>query len=99
LIRWNYGPIDPSHLPRLVHTGLDTDDLAESLAMLPQLVTAGLLTPDNELERAIRERLGAGDLPEEAQRSALERTVSAASGGGGVAALAEAAMRRRRQDG
>jgi len=99
LIRWNYGPIDPSHLPRLVHTGLDTDDLAESLAMLPQLVTAGLLTPDNELERAIRERLGAGDLPEEAQRSSLERTVSAASGGGGVAALAEAAMRRRRQDG
>lgn len=97
LIRWNYGPVDPSKLPRLVHTGLDTDDLAESLAMLPQLVTAGLLTPDNELERAIRERLGAGDLPEEAQRSALERTVSAASSGGGVAALAEAAIRKRRQ--
>lgn len=96
LIRWNYGPIDPSKLPRLTHSGLDTDDLAESLSMLPQLVTSGLLTPDNELERAIRERLGAGDLPEEAQRSALERTVSAASGGG-VAALAEAAIRRRRQ--
>ena len=98
LIRWNYGPIDPSKLPRLVHTGLDTDDLAESLGMLPQLVTSGLLTPDNDLERAIRERLGAGDLPEEAQRSALERTVSAASGGG-VAALAEAAIRRRRENG
>ena len=96
LIRWNYGPIDPSKLPRLTHSGLDTDDLAESLAMLPQLVTSGLLTPDNELERAIRERLGAGDLPEEAQRSALERTVSAASSGGGVAALAEAAIRRRK---
>ena len=95
LIRWNYGPIDPSKLPRLTHSGLDTDDLAESLSMLPQLVTSGLLTPDNELERAIRERLGAGDLPEEAQRSALERTVSAASGGG-VAALAEAAIRRRK---
>lgn len=92
LIRWNYGPIDPSKLPRLTHTGLDTDDLAESLAMLPQLVTAGLLTPDDELERAIRERLGAGDLPEEAQRSAIERTVSASSG---IAALAEAARRRR----
>jgi hypothetical protein len=92
LIRWNYGPIDPSKLPRLNHTGLDTDDLAESLAMLPQLVTAGLLTPDDELERAIRERLGAGDLPEEAQRSAIERTVSASSG---IAALAEAARRRR----
>ena len=96
LIRWNYGPVDPSKLPRLVHTGLDTDDLAESLDMLPQLVASGLLTPDNELERAIRERLGAGDLPEEAQRSALERTVSAASSGGGVAALAEAAIRRRK---
>ena len=95
LIRWNYGSIDPSKLPRLTHSGLDTDDLAESLAMLPQLVTSGLLTPDNELERAIRERLGAGDLPEEAQRSALERTVSAASSGG-VAALAEAAIRRRK---
>lgn len=93
LIRWNYGPMDPSKLPRLVHTGLDTDDLAESLAMLPQLVTSGLLTPDDELERAIRERLGAGDLPEEAQRSAVERTVSASSG---IAALTEAAMRRRR---
>ena len=93
LIRWNYGPMDPSKLPRLVHTGLDTDDLADSLAMLPQLVTSGLLTPDDELERAIRERLGAGDLPEEAQRSAVERTVSAASG---IAALTEAAMRRRR---
>jgi len=62
------------------------------LAMLPQLVTSGLLTPDNELERAIRERLGAGDLPEEAQRSSLERTASA----GNVASLAEAAIRRRR---
>ena len=92
LIRWNYGSIDPSKLPRLVHTGLDTDDLADSLAMLPQLVTSGLLTPDDELERAIRERLGAGDLPEEAQRSALERTASA----GNVASLAEAAIRRRR---
>ena len=27
LIRWNYGCIDPSKLPRLTHTGLDTDDL------------------------------------------------------------------------
>ena len=74
LIRWNYGYIDPSKLPRLTHTGLDTDDLAESLAMLPGLVQFGLLTPDNELERAIRERLGAGDLPEEAERSAMDRT-------------------------
>lgn len=86
LVRWNYGFVDPSKLPKLVHTGLDTDDLAESMGMLPQLVTAGILTPDDELERAIRERLGAGDLPEEASRSAIERTASAK---GGLSAFAE----------
>ena len=97
MIRWNYGLVDPSKLPRLTHTGLDTDDLAESLGMLPGLVQAGLLTPDDELERAIRERLGAGDLPEDAQRSALERTASLK--GGGVAALAENLIKRRRANG
>jgi hypothetical protein len=95
LIKFNYGPVDPSKLPRLTHTGLDTDDLADSMAMLPQLVQAGLLTPDNELERALRERLGAGDLPEEAQRSAIERTAQS-SGGGGVLGLTEALIRRKR---
>lgn len=95
LIKWNYGAVDPSKLPRLVHTGLDTDDLAESLNTLPALVTAGLLTPDDELERAIRDRLGAGELPEDAQRSAIERTIQA-KGGGGVSALAETLIRRRR---
>ena len=64
--------IPPSSLASVI-AGLDTDDLAESLAMLPQLVTSGLFTPDDELERAIRERLGAGDLPEEAQRSSVEQ--------------------------
>jgi len=86
LVRWNYGFVDPSKLPKLVHTGLDTDDLAESMGMLPQLVTAGILTPDDELERAIRERLGAGDLPEEASRSAIERTATAK---GGLSAFTE----------
>jgi hypothetical protein len=96
LIRWNFGYIDPSKLPKLTHTGLDTDDLAESLAMLPGLVQFGLLTPDNELERAIRERLGAGDLPEEAERSAMDRTLKQ---GGGVASLAETLMRRKKANG
>ncbi len=95
LIRWNYGCIDPSKLPKLTHTGLDTDDLADSLGMLPGLVQAGLLTPDNDLERAIRERLGAGDLPEDAQRSAISR-VSSVGGGGTVSALTEQLIRRRR---
>lgn len=98
LIRWNFGLVDPSKLPKLTHTGLDTDDLADSLAMLPGLVQSGLLTPDDELERAIRERLGAGDLPEDAQRSALERTAGM-KGGAGVAALAENLIKRRRANG
>ena len=95
LIRWNYGAIDPSKLPRLTHTGLDTDDLAESLGMLPGLVQSGLLTPDDDLERAIRERLGAGDLPEIAERTPLERSMTK---GGGVASLAENLMRRKGRD-
>ena len=95
LIRWNYGAVDASKLPRLTHTGLDTDELAESLGMLPQLVQAGILTPDNDLERAIRERLGAGDLPEEAERSAIERT-SSAGGGSTLSAFAERLVRSRK---
>ena len=98
LIRWNYGCIDPSKLPKLTHTGLDTDDLADSLGMLPGLVQSGLLTPDDDLERAIRERLGAGDLPEDAQRSAISR-VASVGGGGKVAALTEQLIRRRRENG
>jgi hypothetical protein len=98
LIRWNYGCVDPSKLPRLVHTGLDTDDLADSLGMLPGLVQSGLLTPDDELERAIRERLGAGVLPEEAERSPLMR-VSSVGGGGSVSALTEQLIKRRREHG
>ena len=63
--------------------------------MLPGLVQSGLLTPDNELERAIRERLGAGDLPEVAERSPLDRTAKQ----GNVAALAETLMKRKRANG
>ena len=83
---------------RQTHTGLDTDDLAEGLSALPGLVQAGLLTPDDELERAIRERLGAGDLPEDAQRSSISR-VSSIGGGGAVATLTEQLIKRRRENG
>jgi len=98
LIRFNYGAVDTGKLPRLTHSGLDTDDLAQSMGMLGPLVQFGLLTPDDELERAIRERLGAGDLPEDAHRSSLERTANA-SGSGGAAVLAEQLIKRRRKDG
>ena len=77
------------------HTGLDTDDLADSMGMLPGLVQSGLLTPDDELERALRERLGAGDLPEEAQRSPMTR-IAASGSSGGIAALSEQLIARRR---
>jgi len=93
LIRWNYGAVDPSKLPRLTHTGLDTDELGSSLNALPQLVSAGLITPDDELERVIRAKIGAGDLPEDAQRSAGARIPTF---GGGVSALAETLIKRRR---
>ena len=66
-----------------------------SLGMLPGLVQSGLLTPDNELERAIRERLGAGDLPEIAERSPLDRTAKK----GNVAALAETLINRKKANG
>ena len=97
LVRWNYGAVEASKLPRLRHTGLDTDDLAESLATLPGLVQAGLITPDDELERAIRSKLGAGDLPEEAQRTPSNRVAtSGIRTGGGISALAEQLIRSRR---
>jgi hypothetical protein len=63
--------------------------------MLPGLVQAGLLTPDDELERAIRERLGAGVLPEEAERSPISR-VSVVGGGGSVASLTEQLIRSKK---
>lgn len=96
LIQWNYGPMDPSKLPRLTHLGLDTDDLAESMGMLPGLVQSGLLTPDDELERALRQRLGAGDLPEDAIRTPRERAASARTGNANAATLAEELLRRRK---
>ena len=99
LIRWNYGAVDPSKLPKLTHTGLDTDDLADSLQMLPGLVQAGLITPDDDLERVIRAKLGAGDLPEDASRSPMMRVSAPSYVGGGVSALAEQLIQRRRRNG
>ena len=87
LIRWNYGDCSPSQLPRLAHSGLDADELAESLNALAPLVQFGLLTPEDDLERAIRERIGAGELPDQAARSYFDRVSGGV--GGGAAALSE----------
>lgn len=96
LIKWNYGEVNPSQLPRLVHSGLDSDDLAESLTSLGQLVQFGLITPEDDLERSIRERIGAGELPEEASRSYFDRISAASAGGGGALALAERYRKMRK---
>ena len=76
LINFNYGKIESSKLPRLVHTGLDNDELTDALNSLPALVSSQLLTPDDNLERAIRQRIGAGELPIEAVRTSQDRQVA-----------------------
>jgi hypothetical protein len=76
LINFNYGKIESSKLPRLVHTGLDNDELTDALNSLPSLVQSQLLTPDDNLERAIRQRIGAGELPIEAVRTSQDRQVA-----------------------
>lgn len=75
LIKFNFGEDDASKLPRLVHNGLDNDTLAESFEKLEPLVRGGILTPDDNLERSIRDKLGIGDLPNDAERSPFERSV------------------------
>ena len=37
---------------------------------------AQLLTPDDDLEQSIRQKIGAGQLPSEASRSAKDRAIS-----------------------
>ena len=89
LIRWNFGEVNPAQLPVLKHSGLDADELAESLSSLSTLVQFGLLTPEDDLERSIRQRIGAGELPDEASRSFFDRISATAPAGGGGLALAE----------
>ena len=68
--------IEATKYPKLVHTGLDTDALADALMSLPALVQSQLLTPDDDLEQSIRQKIGAGQLPSEASRSAKDRAIS-----------------------
>jgi len=94
LIRWNFGNVSQSKLPKLRHYGLDTDELADSLQMLPSLVTAGLLTPDDTLEHAIRDRLGATQLSEDSKRSPEDRKLPLSPVGGAMQ-LAEQILRKK----
>jgi len=76
LINWNYGRIEATKLPKLTHMGLDNDELTDALNSLPALVQSQLLTPDDNLERAIRQRIGAGDLPTDATRTSQDRAIA-----------------------
>lgn len=58
LLSYNFGEVSPSKFPRLVAYGLDTDELSKSMFSLPQLVSAGLLNPDEGLLAVIRDKLG-----------------------------------------
>ena len=50
-------------LPRLRHVGLEVDGLADALGTIPTLVGAGILTPDDQLERRVRRLLGLRERP------------------------------------
>ena len=86
LIAFNFYPPGttpaPAKLPRLVHRGLDVDGLADALGTLPSLVSAGLLTPTDDVERRIRRTIGSVVDAPESSRAADERL--------GVTALADA---------
>ena len=96
MIKFNFGYIDQSKLPRLVHTGLDTDHLAESLAMLPTLVQSGVLTPTDSDEQVLRDLFGLNELPEDSKRSSFERAASN-SKSSGAALLAEQLIKQRKK--
>ncbi len=93
LIEWNFGRVSDSKLPRLTHSGLDVDRFADALASLPALVSAGLLTADNEIENRVRDTIGADTLAVE--RSDVER--AGVASGSPLAALAERIHRERNQ--
>lgn len=95
LIKFNFGYMDQSKLPRLTHTGLDTDHLAESLEMIPLLVQSGALTPTNSDENILRDLLGLNELSEESKRDSFERA-AVGSSASGAALLAEQLINRRK---
>lgn len=53
------GVIPVELLPRLRHKGVTVDAFADLIGVMPQLVTANLLTPTDDLERRIRREVGA----------------------------------------
>jgi hypothetical protein len=77
-VKLNFGDIDPRLLPRLVFTGLEPNALAEALGLLPGLATAGGITMDDGIERAVRQVLDLPPLATEDERTPTERATPAA---------------------
>jgi len=67
LIRWNFGAAADCKLPRLVHSGLEPDRLAEALPSLPALEAAGLLgaRANRSVVNMVRDAIGAEPLTDE----------------------------------
>jgi len=65
LQRSMFGPeveIPPELLPRLRHKGVSVDAFRDLIGVMPQLVTANLLTPTDDLESRIRREIGINPL-------------------------------------
>ena len=68
LVQLNFGEVDPRLLPRLSHSGLTAEPLAQAFNVLGQLKQHNLITDTNELEETILRLLRAGPLQESAQQ-------------------------------
>lgn len=76
---YNGASIPGDELPQVVHRGVEVDAIRDALGVLPSLVAGGLLTPDDQIERRVREVLGiAAPAP---ARSWQERRASVGSVG------------------
>ena len=56
-VRWQFGPVQNSQLPRLRFDGLASEAFVEKLTALPSLVSAGLLVVDDTVTTDIRRAL------------------------------------------
>lgn len=54
--------IPPDLMPKLRHRGVSVDAFRDLIGVMPQLVTANLLTPTDDLERRIRREIGINPL-------------------------------------
>lgn len=77
LLDWNFPGLAPTDRPRLRHQGVDAGRLIGVLGDLAGGVGAGLLTPTDDVESAIRRDAKLDALPESARRSPGTRRATA----------------------